>query len=112
MKILSKLCLLLLPLFVIGCTTQQSQNSPSTTKSSEVPVSDTTITAKVKSQFISEDLFTSKDIASMTIHVETINRVVYLTGTADNKTQIHHAIAIANKVSGVRNVVSKVRIKH
>ncbi|HSW70233.1 MAG TPA: BON domain-containing protein [Gammaproteobacteria bacterium] len=117
MKMFSKLCLMFLSVVIIGCAHQQAQNQPNNMsnsqamKSSKAPLSDAAITTKVKSQFISDDVFTNKDVASMSIHVETVNGVVYLTGTANNRAQIRHAIATAKKVEGVKRVVSKVRVQ-
>lgn len=115
MKYLALLLTIALSLFTVtGCMQdkESSNMQMSSNKTSHQPVTDTTITAEVKSKFVSEDLFTSRDIAAMSIHVETINGVVYLTGKA-NRTQLRNAIKIARTVDGVKDVVSKVRvIKH
>jgi len=79
-------------------------------ETSKHPYSDTMITAKVKGLYLREKLFSEKDLAALTIHVETKNGVVYLTGKADNKQQIQNAIATARKVEGVKSVDSKVTI--
>lgn len=113
MKYLALLLTLALSLFTVtGCMQDQESSNmqmSSNNRTSHQPVTDTTITAEVKSKFISNELFSSRDIASMSIHVETINGVVYLTGKA-NRTQIHNAIKLARTVDGVKDVVSKVRV--
>lgn len=78
---------------------------------SSQPITDIAITAKVKGKFIKEKLFGDKDISAMSINVETNNGVVYLTGTADNQEQIDNAIKIAESVSGVKKVDSRVIVK-
>ena len=71
---------------------------------------DTTITAKVKSLFMQKKIFGDKDIAAITISVETNNGVVSLSGTADNQAQIDNAIKIAKSVKGVKDVKSTVTV--
>jgi osmotically-inducible protein OsmY len=46
----------------------------------------------------------------MSIHVETNNGIVYLSGTADSKKQADNAIAIAQSVEGVKKVESSIKI--
>ena len=80
-------------------------------KNSDQIFSDMMITAKIKGLFIREEIFGTKDIASVNISVETRNGVVYLTGTVENKEQIKNAIKIVEGVEGVKKVeylVSKV----
>lgn len=75
------------------------------------PLTDVAITAKVKGLYIKEKLIGEKDIAALGINVETNNGVVYLTGSADNQQQIRNAIKIAQSVSGVKKVDSRIEIK-
>lgn len=81
------------------------------TSSSENTLSDSGITAKIKSKFISEKLFGPADVSAVTIEVETNNGVVHLTGTADNQNQIDNAVKLSNSVTGVTKVVNDVAIK-
>lgn len=74
------------------------------------PIADAYITAKVKGAFLQQKLFKNKDIAAMSIKVETNDGVVSLSGTADNQKQIDNAIKIAKSVSGVKEVNSIVQI--
>jgi len=77
---------------------------------SKYPVSDAFITAKIKGRFLQEKLFTDKDIASMSVSVETNNGVVELSGKADNLTQVKNAIKIAQSVDGVNSVNSHIQV--
>ncbi len=79
--------------------------------SSENTLSDSGITAKIKSKFISEKLFGPADISAVTIEVETTNGVVHLTGTADNQEQIDNAVKLSSSVAGVTKVVNDVTVK-
>lgn len=83
-----------------------------TTKDSKHPLDDSMITAKVKGMFLQKKLFSSEDVAAMTISVETNNGVVSLSGTADSQEQIDNAINIAKSVKGVKNVKSTVKISN
>ena len=81
-----------------------------TVNGSAHPVADAIITAKIKGIFIQQKLFGDKDIAAMSIGVETNNGVVTLSGTADSQTEIDNAIALAKAVKGVKEVQSTVTI--
>ena len=81
-----------------------------TVNDSQQPFTDTLITAKVKGMFIQQKLFGDKDVAAMTIQVETNNGVVTLGGTADNQAQADNAVKIAKTVSGVKEVKSNIKI--
>ncbi len=71
---------------------------------------DSAITAKVKGMFVQKKLFGDKDIAAITISVETTDGKVLLSGTADNQEQIDNAIKIAKSIEGVKSVQSTVTI--
>jgi len=81
-----------------------------TIKGSDHPVTDMIITAKIKGMFIQKKLYSEKDIAAMSIGVETNNGTVSLSGTANNKKQIQNAIIIAKSISGVTDVKSTVTV--
>ena len=81
-----------------------------TVKGSTQPIADTIITAKIRGMFLQKKLFGDKDVAAISINVETNNGVVSLSGTADNKKQIDNAIIIAKSVSGVKKVSSSVAL--
>ncbi len=80
-------------------------------KSSKQPFTDSAITAKVKGTFVREEVFGKGTVAPFSIHVETKNGEVFLTGTADNQTQIDNAVTLSKAVKGVKNVDSKVTVK-
>lgn len=77
---------------------------------SKQPFADMLITSKIKGLYIQEKLFGEKDISAMSIHVETKDGDVYLTGTADNQKQADNVISIAKSVSGVKSVKSDIKI--
>ncbi len=60
---------------------------------------------------IKEKLFTDKDIAAMTIKVETNNGIVSLSGVADNQAQADNAIKIAKTINGVKEVRSTIQLR-
>lgn len=78
-------------------------------KESQQPFEDMLTTAKIKGLLIREDIFGTKDIASINISVETNNGVVYLSGTVDNKQQIDNAIKLIQGVAGVKKVEFNVK---
>jgi osmotically-inducible protein OsmY len=80
-------------------------------KDSQQPFADTVITAKVKGEFIKAKLFGEK-VAPMSIHVETKDGIVYLSGNARTQTQIDNAIDLAKKVKNVKEVQSKVALEN
>jgi len=80
-------------------------------KGAKQPVTDSYITAKVKGTFIKEKLFGDQDTAVSSIHVETKNGVVMLTGTANNQMQATNAENLAKSVKGVVKVENKIIVK-
>lgn len=91
---------------------QDVDTSNLTVKGSQHPLTDAYITSKVKGMFIQQKLFGDKDVAAMTIKVETQDGVVSLSGNADNQDQIDNAIKIAKAVVGVKDVKSSVNISN
>ena len=67
---------------------------------------DSWITAQVKSK-----LLFSENIRSMNYNVETIDKVVYLIGIAQNQKELDEATDIASRTKYVEKVVSYVRLK-
>jgi hyperosmotically inducible protein len=80
-------------------------------KDSSQPYKDAYITAKVKGSFVREKLFDDSPIAVTTIHVETQNGVVFLTGTVNTESQAATAVKLAKEIKGVSDVQSKLVIK-
>lgn len=81
-------------------------------KDSSQPMTDAYITAKVKGLFLREKLFSEKDIAAMSVDVETKDGVVHLAGTADSKAEIQNAIHLAKSVKGVKKVESHIKLSN
>jgi hyperosmotically inducible protein len=69
-------------------------------------VDDAGITTAVKSRFIED-----KDVDAASIHVETLNGTVMLSGFAKNATEKATAGAIASNVNGVKLVRNSIAIR-
>ena len=67
---------------------------------------DSWITTQIKSKLLVED-----KVESVNYSIETINRVVYLMGIAQNETELDLVTNIAGTVAKVERVVSFVRIR-
>ena len=67
-------------------------------------VSDTAITAKVKSALMADSKVKSTDI-----HVETDKGEVILSGFVDSEAQVDQAIKLANNINGVKKVTNKMK---
>lgn len=73
-------------------------------------MSDAAITEKVKDIYVQKKIFDDERLAVIGIGVKTIDGIVYLTGTVENKTEINTAIKYAKSVYGVKKVESKLRV--
>jgi len=73
-------------------------------KKGQQPFSDMVITAKIKGLFLREKILGTKDIAALSISVETKDGIVYLSGRMDNPKQVENAISIIKEVQGVKKV--------
>lgn len=82
-------------------------NPTGTTKMmrSEHPVDDAGITTKIKGKFLGD-----KQVRLDNIEIETINGGVRLFGTAKNKSNRAHAVALARQVGGVKSVKNEIEI--
>ena len=69
------------------------------------PIDDAVITTKVKAQMIKD-----KATRSAHIDVKTVNGVVELSGTANSRTQVSKAVAVARRVRGVKSVKNDVQV--
>jgi osmotically-inducible protein OsmY len=69
-------------------------------------VNDTTITTSVKSKLASDKLVTLTRVG-----VETVNKIVYLTGEVQTPEQKSHAGSLASQVGGVRQVVNNLQVQ-
>lgn len=87
------------------------ETSNLTIEESEHPVKDSLITSKVKALFVKEKIFGDKPISVSTVHVETKDGVVYLSGKVKNKAQMDTISHLANSIEGVKDVKSSVEIQ-
>jgi hyperosmotically inducible protein len=69
-------------------------------------VDDAAITTAVKGRFVD-----NKDVDATSIHVETLNGTVMLSGFAKNATERSTAESIARKVNGVKSVKNEIAIR-
>ena len=79
---------------------------PAAEAASAQPVDDTWITTKVKSSLLADTA-----VAGTKIDVDTVNGVVYLTGTASTQAQADQAKKVAAGIQGVTKVdTSKLKV--
>lgn len=92
-----------------GCNKQKApesgSNAPATSEMAAT-VDDSVVTTKVKAALLAD-----ADVKSFDIKVETKSGDVQLNGVVDNQTQIDHAVEVARKVEGVKNVTNQLTIK-
>lgn len=69
-------------------------------------IDDATITTQIKSRFVE-----SKQVDAASIHVETLNGTVMLSGFAKNSTERATAESIARNVNGVRAVKNEIAVR-
>ena len=65
-----------------------------------------TITAKIKSKMVLDDLVKARNI-----HVETNGTVVTLTGVADSDAERKRAVELAKETKGVTSVIDRLRVR-
>lgn len=74
-------------------------------KSSPTPTNDTIITAKIKGIFLKNNIFKNDTMPeSWTIHVETANGIVYLSGSVKDSAERDKAIHLVKSVKGVKGI--------
>lgn len=78
-----------------------AQASDQASMDSQQPVNDTWITTKVKTK-----LTTTDGVDAMNISVDTVNGVVYLTGSLASDVEKKKAVAAAKSIQGVKQVDS------
>lgn len=92
-----------------GVTSINSSNLK--TKSSDRPISDTVITAKIKGLLVKNKLVNDETEANpWPIHVETTNGIVFISGKVANNSQKNEVIKTAKLVEGVKSVRSDLKI--
>lgn len=100
------LTLLLLAGAIIGTAFTSACTSSATRQSTGEYIDDTTITAKVKSAFVSDDT-----VKALDVQVETFRGVVQLSGFVDDLNQKSRAEQIARSTNGVRDVRNAIQLK-
>ncbi|MBK6006828.1 BON domain-containing protein [Ramlibacter ginsenosidimutans] len=97
--LLAALCALLL-LAASGCAVTRGQESAG------AYVDDATITTEIKSRFVE-----NKQVDASSIHVETLNGTVMLSGFAKNPAEKSTAEAIARDTKGVKSVKNEIAVR-
>lgn len=69
-------------------------------------IDDATITTQIKSRWVE-----SREVDAASIHVETLNGTVLISGFAKNANEKATAEAIARKVNGVRSVRNEIVVR-
>jgi hyperosmotically inducible periplasmic protein len=69
-------------------------------------IDDATITTQIKSRFVE-----NKEVDAVSIHIETLNGTVMLTGFAKNTTEKSTAESIARRVNGVKSVRNDIAVR-
>ena len=78
---------------------QKPQKKAAAEAASAQPIDDTWITTKVKASLVADE-----DVSAMKIEVDTVNGVVFLTGTVQTQVQADEARRRASQVKGVAKV--------
>ena len=65
-----------------------------------------TVTAKIKSKLVLDDLVKARNI-----HVETNGTVVTLTGVVDSEAERKHAVELTKETEGVTSVIDHLRVR-
>jgi hyperosmotically inducible protein len=86
---------ILLSFILSSCAIFQGKSTP------QQYTNDTAITTQIKSKFVGSDM-----VSAPSIHVETQNGVVQLSGFVSSGAQVQEAERIARSVDGVKNVVN------
>ena len=87
-------------LSVSGCAVTRGQETTG------AYVDDATITASIKGRFVD-----NKDVDAASMHVETLNGTVLLSGYAKNATERDTAGKIARDVDGVKGVKNEILVR-
>ena len=83
-----------------GCAVTRDQQTPGAF------VDDSVITGQIKSRMLA-----NKDVAGTSIHVETLNGTVMLSGFAKNSLERSTAETIARDVNGVKSVKNEIAVR-
>ncbi|MCW5588414.1 MAG: BON domain-containing protein [Legionellales bacterium] len=81
-------------------------------KSSDSPMTDLGITARIKGKLMRDKLFSHKKIAYWGFSIETQNQVVYLKGKVNSNEIKNNIIQVVKSVDGVKSVEDLLKVKH
>lgn len=81
-----------------------------TVRNDEQSLADALITTKILINLAKAKWIDKRDLRLTTLHVYTKNGIVYLTGTAENSTQIENATQAADDIKGVLRITSLMKI--
>jgi osmotically-inducible protein OsmY len=98
--IVSRMIILLLLVFAVGCASTSKQAS-----TGEV-IDDTVITTRVKAAIFADD-----ELKTLEINVETFKSVVQLSGFVSEPGHVSRAERVARSVKGVKSVRNDLRVK-
>ena len=88
---------------VVGCASDHNRRGVDETGAI---VSDSWITTKVKS-----DLALQKDVSATSIHVDTYEGVVTLSGKVKSQAEADKAVQVAREIKGVKSVVNNIQVR-
>ena len=88
---------------VAGCASAHNRRGPGETGAI---VSDSWITTKVKS-----DLAVEKGVSATSIHVDTYEGVVTLSGKVESQAEADKAAHVAREIKGVKSVVNNIQVR-
>jgi hyperosmotically inducible periplasmic protein len=88
------IALIALPLILAACAQAVDQT-----------IDDATITAAVKTALVNDP-----QVGAMKIDVDTANGVVTLSGTVTSQPDVEHAVTLARRAPGVKDVKSELRV--
>jgi hyperosmotically inducible protein len=98
--------LVLLAVAASGCATSGNAPNPQGQRSVGEVIDDATITTRVKTKLLDDPV-----VKGLQIDVDTVNGVVFLTGTVNSQEEKQRAIELARETSGVREVRGDLTVK-
>jgi osmotically-inducible protein OsmY len=96
-----RLSALLVSTALLGCASSTTQRT-----SDDYYFDDSVITLKVETALLNE-----RSLESSAVVVETVNRIVSLSGFVNSQAEIDTATAVARSIGGVQSVKNKIRVK-
>jgi hyperosmotically inducible protein len=107
LRVLSTTLAGVMTIFVAACNKpQEATGTPPPSMTVGTEIDDSVVTARVKSALLADP-----DVKSLDFKVETRKGEVQLSGFVDNQTQIDHAIAVTDGVTGVKRIENKMTLR-